>query len=201
MNFLSLVDESPEEGAAGLREILELYTSGHPLAERQINGVLSVEAKPVTRRLAVPGPISFGRGLEIVITLEESAFEAGGMYLLGAVVSEFFASRWMPAAAADDILRRLRELGTETAVITLGSRGARALADGGFFDCPAFPVDAVDTTGAGDAFHGGYVAGLLDELDLPERMRFASATAALNCQALGGQQGLPTRAEVIALLG
>jgi len=61
-------------------------------------------------------------------------------------------------------------------------------------------VCVVDTTGAGDAFHGGYIAALLEGLDLPERLRFAAATAALNCRALGGQQSLPTREEVDALL-
>ena len=90
LNFLSLVDENPDEGAAALRQILELYSGGHPVSERQINGLLSVAAKPVTRRLLIPGPISFGRGLEIILTLEESAFEAGGMFLFGSVINEFF---------------------------------------------------------------------------------------------------------------
>ena len=44
----------------------------------------------MTRRLPIPGPISFGRGLEITVTLDETAFEAGGMYLLGTLLTEFF---------------------------------------------------------------------------------------------------------------
>lgn len=90
LNYLSLVEDHEEEGAAALREMLELYSSGHKLMERQINGILSVTARPVTRRLEIPGPISFGRGLEIVVTLDETAFEAGGMVLFGKVLSEFF---------------------------------------------------------------------------------------------------------------
>lgn len=118
-----------------------------------------------------------------------------------AVVGEFFARRWMPGSSDDDILRRLCDMGADTAVLTLGARGARGLTTGsGFVDCTAFELDVVDTTGAGDAFHGGYVAGLLEGLALPERMRFAAATAALNCRALGGQQALPTRVEVEQLL-
>jgi len=90
LNYLSLIEESQDEGAAALRQMLELYSSGHRVAERQINGVLSVRARAVTRRLEMPGPISFGRGLEIVVTLDETAFEAGGMVLFGKVLSEFF---------------------------------------------------------------------------------------------------------------
>jgi type VI secretion system protein ImpG len=91
LNYLSLVDEDPDEGASALREVLGLYSNYGTLADRQIRGVLNVSARPVTRRLPIPGPISFGRGLEIKLVLEEAAFEAGGMYLFGSVLEEFFA--------------------------------------------------------------------------------------------------------------
>jgi len=90
LNYLSLIDESPDEGAAALRELLQLYSNGNTVGERQINGLLKVNAKAVTRRLPIPGPISFGRGLEITVTLDETGFEAGGMYLFGSVLNEFF---------------------------------------------------------------------------------------------------------------
>jgi len=90
LNFLSLVDEDPDEGAAALRELLQLYSNGNTVGERQVNSLLSVSARAVTRRLPIPGPISFGRGLEIVLTLDETGFEAGGMYLFGSVLNEFF---------------------------------------------------------------------------------------------------------------
>jgi len=91
LNYISLADQNPEEGAAALRELLSLYSNYSTLAERQIRGVLHVSARPVTRRLPLPGPISFGRGLEIAVVLEEAAFEAGGMYLFGSVLEEFFS--------------------------------------------------------------------------------------------------------------
>lgn len=90
LNFLSLMDDNPDEGAAALRELLQLYSKGDTVGERQINGLLTVSAKAVTRRLPIPGPISFGRGLAIELVLDETAFEAGGMYLLGSVLTEFF---------------------------------------------------------------------------------------------------------------
>jgi len=61
---------------------------------------------------------------------------------------------------------------------------------------PSFEVEVVDTTGCGDAFHGSYAADLARGLPLRERLRRASATAALKAGHLGAQRGLPTREQV-----
>jgi ribokinase len=61
---------------------------------------------------------------------------------------------------------------------------------------PAFPVPVLDTTGCGDVFHGAYTAALARGLDLAERIRLASATAALKATRPGGQAGIPTRVMV-----
>lgn len=65
---------------------------------------------------------------------------------------------------------------------------------------PAFEVRVTDTTGCGDAFHGAYIAAVLDGLDVPEALRFAAAAAALNARAVGAIAGLPTAAEIAGLL-
>ncbi|MDH5326825.1 MAG: type VI secretion system baseplate subunit TssF [Gammaproteobacteria bacterium] len=92
LNYLSIADTDDKQGAASMRELLALYGD---LAEshikKQIDGVISVTAKPVTRRVPVPGPITFGRGMEVTITFDESAFEGLGVFSLGAVMEEFFA--------------------------------------------------------------------------------------------------------------
>jgi len=91
LNYLSLVD-GENGGAAPLREMLSLYSdANNVLANKQIDAVRTVESKPVTRPLASSGPLSFGRGLEITVTLDESAFEGTGAFLLAAVLNEFFA--------------------------------------------------------------------------------------------------------------
>jgi type VI secretion system protein ImpG len=93
LNYLSLVDsESVEAGAAGLRDLLKLYIEEQDhLGARQIDGLLSIKSKPIVRRVAAPGPISFARGLEITITFDETAFEGIGAFILGAVLEQFFA--------------------------------------------------------------------------------------------------------------
>ncbi len=93
LNYLTLVDSAKgEEGAAGLRELLKLYSEeNNRLALRQIEGLLSVKSRPVVRRVTGPGPISFARGLEITLTFDEAAFEGTGVFILGAVLEQFFA--------------------------------------------------------------------------------------------------------------
>lgn len=92
LNYLSLLDTDERQGASALREMLSLYSGlGEAAARRQIEGVRSVTSKPVTRRMPMPGPVTFGRGLQIAVTLDESAFEGTGVFLLGAVLEQFFA--------------------------------------------------------------------------------------------------------------
>ena len=93
LNYLTLLDSSSgQEGAAGLRDVLKLYVGDNDAwAARQIEGVLSVKTEPVIRRVAGPGPISFARGLAIVITFDEPAFEGTGVFILGGVLEQFFA--------------------------------------------------------------------------------------------------------------
>jgi sulfofructose kinase len=65
---------------------------------------------------------------------------------------------------------------------------------------PVFQIRAVDTLGAGDALHGGFVLGLAEGLNTDEALRFGSAVAGIKCSRIGGSAGAPTRAEVEAFL-
>lgn len=92
LNYGSLLDSDASTGARALRDLLSLYCPvDDPAAQRQIEGVRSVEAKPVTRRLPVPGPIVFGRGQQVSVTLDETAFEGSGAFVLGAVLARYFS--------------------------------------------------------------------------------------------------------------
>jgi len=79
---------------------------------------------------------------------------------------------------------------------TLGHEGVIALLNGEFLHVEGFKVDTVDTTGAGDVFHGGFIYGLLQNWEVKKILRFSNAVAALKCQDLGGRKGIPTMEEV-----
>jgi sulfofructose kinase len=80
--------------------------------------------------------------------------------------------------------------------ITDGPNGVYWLDHGALRHMPAFAVKAIDSLGAGDAFHGAFTLGLAEGRNLQDAMRFASATAALKCTHFGGASGAPQRAEV-----
>jgi sugar/nucleoside kinase (ribokinase family) len=75
---------------------------------------------------------------------------------------------------------------------TLGPSGAMAWVNGDFLHAEGFKVKALDTTGAGDVFHGGFIYGLLQNWEVEKTLRFANAVAALKCLDLGGRRGIPT---------
>ncbi len=79
---------------------------------------------------------------------------------------------------------------------TLGKEGAIALVDGEILFSKGFSINAVDTTGAGDVFHAGFIYGLLQNWEVEEILRFANAAAALKCRDLGGRRGIPSLDEV-----
>ena len=90
--------------------------------------------------------------------------------------------------------------GVEAVVITLGSQGAAIVDRNGETDIQAYEVEAVDTTGAGDAFVGNLAAALDAGRSLEESARFASAAAALSVQVAGAQPSMPTKEETDAFI-
>jgi len=93
-----------------------------------------------------------------------------------------------------------RNKGVEDVIITLGQRGVFVSSNGREEIIPAFKVDALDTTGAGDAFNGGLLAALTEGKDIWEAARFANALAALSVQKLGTTPSMPTREEIDVFL-
>jgi sulfofructose kinase len=73
--------------------------------------------------------------------------------------------------------------------------------DGKFVYSPAFVVNCVDTTGAGDVFHGAFCYAVLQNMPMREVLEFSNALAALNCTALGARGGISTIGEAKALMG
>ena len=109
-----------------------------------------------------------------------------------------------PAAAAEQLwtaFSHTRARG-RVVIVTCGGGGCYCShqKNGEAEHWPAFKVKAIDTTGCGDVFHGAYAAALARGMELKERIRFASAAAALKAAQHGGQAGIPSRAAVEALL-
>ena len=92
LNYLSITDTEGGTGAGALRELLALYADLTVAGARhQLEGLRSVSSRPITRRLPGVRPITYARGIEIALDLDESAFEGTGAYLLGSVLERFFA--------------------------------------------------------------------------------------------------------------
>jgi sulfofructose kinase len=136
------------------------------------------------------------RQTNIPTVLDAGSMHEGTLALMSRVdylvCSEKFASQY--AGDERQALSRLAEL-APVVVITLGERGLiwqRGHEQGAL---PAYPVSAVDTTGAGDAFHGAFAAALAAGLEWQSLLRYASAAGALCCTQMGARLGLPDRKE------
>lgn len=117
------------------------------------------------------------------------------------IASSEFPGRW---TGEQDPFRALEviqaEYGMRVAAMTLGAHGALARLDGRFVYSPAYVVNCVDTTGAGDVFHGAFCYAILQDWPMHEALDFSNAMAAMNCTALGARGGIRTLADVKALM-
>lgn len=86
-------------------------------------------------------------------------------------------------------------------IVTLGSEGAAAWAEGSILHILARPAHVVDTTGAGDTFNGAFAVGLANAYSLEEALRFANVAASLSTEGDGAQGGMPGYGDVKAQIG
>jgi sugar/nucleoside kinase (ribokinase family) len=118
------------------------------------------------------------------------------------LVSRTEAAEWTGLASPAEAIRQLGRMGPPVVIQTLGAEGAMVLANGRTTEVPAFPgPPARDTTGAGDAFAAGLIAGFLEGLDWEAAARMGCAVAALKIRRVGARSGLPGWDEVRSLLG
>jgi sulfofructose kinase len=108
------------------------------------------------------------------------------------IVSEAFCRDYLKTTDPYQGLEVLLKMGAKSAVVTLGVKGCYGATDSQVYFQPAYPVEVVDTTGAGDVFHGAFIYGLLNQWTLQQNLKFSAATAALKCTQLGGRSGIPT---------
>jgi len=96
--------------------------------------------------------------------------------------------------------RALLDRGPEIVIVTLGARGSYVATESDRWTVPAFPVDPVDTTGAGDVYCGSLAVSLAEGRSIEKSVRFASAAAAICVTRLGAQPSIPTREEIETFL-
>jgi sulfofructose kinase len=133
-------------------------------------------------------------GIQVVV---DAGSLREGMLDLAQVSDYFLASETFAKglAAEDeplDVCYKLAEFGPPVVGVTLGPRGYVALDRGNIIQRSAYPVEAVDTTGCGDVFHGGFIYGLIQGWDVDKSLDFASWAAAMVSLKLGGRTSIPT---------
>jgi ribokinase len=112
------------------------------------------------------------------------------------ISSEHFASALLKKGDPREACQRIVELGPKVAGVTLGAKGYVALAEGRWIERPAYPVEAVDTTGCGDVFHAGFIFGLIQKWDYEKCLDFAAWSAARVSLKMGGRSGIPSLQEI-----
>jgi sulfofructose kinase len=145
------------------------------------------------------------RANKIPVTVDVDTVYAGFEHVLPFVdyliASSEFPSRWMKEP---DSIRALEQLQDKYRIpvvgMTLGSFGALVLTQGQLIYSPGFEVNCVDTTGAGDVFHGAFCYSVLQNKSMREALEFSNAMAALNCTALGARGGIATLSEALMLM-
>lgn len=143
---------------------------------------------------------------EAVKVLDAGTYKEGTR-VLGAIVdylvcSEDFARDYCGLEKIEEkdfeyVLNKLKELNKNTVIVTLGERGSIMERDGKVERFKAFKAKAVDTTGAGDIFHGAFVYGLSNNFSIEKNIEFASACASLSVEKLGGRNSIPEIKDVL----
>ena len=144
---------------------------------------------------AVERAAGLARQAGIPVTVDVDTIYAGFERVLPLVdylvASAEFPTNWTreadPFRALELIQKRFQ---MRVAAMTLGAHGALARVEGRYIYSPGYVVDCVDTTGAGDVFHGAFCYAVLESMPMPEALDFSNAMAALNCTAVGARGGI-----------
>ncbi|HPZ08970.1 MAG TPA: PfkB family carbohydrate kinase [Candidatus Eremiobacteraeota bacterium] len=150
----------------------------------------SLEAVSIARSLQIP----------VVTDIERFSPENDSLFALGThhILPERYLLEYTKESSLEKALLFWRKRFKESIlVITLGERGTIAFNGEEIITQKAYKIDSlVDTTGAGDVFHGAFAYGLTLGYDLPTNLNFASIVAGLKCRFMGGRKGIPTVEEV-----
>ena len=192
------------EPARGRRTIFWRRPTGLPLSPEEVDlrrveaaRILHTDGRFVEASLAA---CRAARKAGVRVVADADTFHEGLVNLARwsdyFISSENFASALLKKEDPREACRRIVELGPKVVAVTLGAKGYVALAEGRWIEKPAYPVDAVDTTGCGDVFHAGFIHGLLQEWDYDKCFDFAAWAAAMVSLKMGGRSGIPSLEQV-----
>ncbi len=181
---LRLLPESITEEKIACARMLHIDAHDTPAVER---------AAQIARRHGIP------------VTVDVDTIYHGFDRVLGSidylVASSDFPGQWTSERDPFRALALIQdEYKMKCAAMTLGAHGALARVDGRFVYSPAFVVNCVDTTGAGDVFHGAFCYAVLEGMSMRDTLEFSNAMAALNCTRVGARGGIAAASEARALI-
>ncbi|MCU1329588.1 MAG: PfkB domain protein [Bryobacterales bacterium] len=155
-----------------------------------------------TRAVEHAAGIARSHGIPVSVDVDTiyAGFDKVLPYVDYLIASSEFPGRWTGIEDPFEALKGIQQrFGMKVAAMTLGAHGALALIEGRFVYSPGFVVNCLDTTGAGDVFHGGFCYAVLQGMPIDEALTFSNALAALNCTAIGARGRLSTVAEATTL--
>ncbi len=192
------VEKKSGRRTISLELALKVKPSDIKLSELPRTKLLHLDARdlPACMKLA-----RYGKRMNIPVSLDIGSMRNDVSAILPLVdhlvCAEGFAIPFTGAKSIDIALNRLREICPGTIVVTSGIKGSNGIdKTGQRVHQKAYKVKTIDTTGAGDSFHGAYLVGLLKKWGLKKRLEFASAVAAVKCTAMGGRTAIPNMRQV-----
>jgi sulfofructose kinase len=199
-----IVDASTGERTVLWRRDDRLAIDPEEIAPEQIAGgrLLHIDGHD-TPAVARAAALARARGIPVTVDVDTiyPGFERVLPNVDYLVASAGFPAAWTGLRDPFEALEALRkEYGMKVAAMTLGADGALALEAGRFLYSPAYVAPAVDTTGAGDVFHGAFCYAVLEGMPLPRALDFSNAMAALNCMSKGARGGIRGLEEIRALM-
>jgi len=169
------------------------------ISEEQITcaGLLHIDGHDTP---AVAHAAQIARANGIPVTVDVDTIYKGFEHVLPNVdyliTSSEFPERWTGEPDPFKALAQLQDtFGMKVAAMTMGAHGALARENGKFVYSPAFVVNCLDTTGAGDVFHGAFCYSVVRGFSMAETLEFSNAMAALNCTAMGARGGIASESE------
>ena len=197
------------ERGTGRRTILWTRSTASELSPREVDMKLIASASMLyldgLQMEASIQAAKIARRKGVTVFLDADTLWSRSKELIGlcdvVIASKSFAKDLTGSEDYEGAIRAILDLGPRIAGVTLGEEGCICCDGGPIVHKPAFKVEVVDTTGAGDVFHGAFAYGLLSGWELDRIAEFANAVAALKCRKLGGRAGIPTLKEVLDFLG